>query len=226
MWETKSTNSITVNGGGQTPRHSVASAGRIIGFETSDWVDYVAGDAGGAYGDALRRFERHVVFVKPELLVIYDVLEAPKASTFEWRLHSPVENKVAGLENIGVTSGDVRARVAMLWPKGLEVSVTDKYDVPPRERIKVKEWHLTAKSEAAEKVEFVTVMRVGRGGTRVDQRVALEVIDGKKTVQVTVGDETVNVSIVTDGQSSPLISVQRRGAAGKALSKAFVPTAR
>jgi hypothetical protein len=225
MWETKSTNSITVNGAGQTPKHSVASAGKIIGFETSDWVDYVAGDASRAYGDALKHFERHVVFVKPELLVIYDVLEAPKPSTFEWRLHSPVEMRVAGQEDIGVVSGDVRARVAMLWPKGLEVSVTDKYDVPPRDRIKVKEWHLTARSKAAQKVEFVTVVCVGRGETRVDQPVALESIDGKKMVRATVGDETVSVSLGADGRSSAGISVQRRGGAREALSKTFVPSA-
>jgi hypothetical protein len=226
MWETKSTNSITVNGKGHTPKHSVASAGRIIGFETSDWVDYVAGDAGGAYGDALKRFERHVVFVKPELLVIYDVLEAPKASTFEWRLHSPVEFKVAGQEDIGVASEDAAARVAMLWPRGLDVSVTDKYDVPPRERIKVKEWHLTAKSPAAETVEFVTVIRVARGGARLDQPVTLENAQGRKTVTVAIDKETVSVSIMTDGRSAPAFAVQRRTSPANVLSKSFVPSPR
>jgi hypothetical protein len=48
----------------------------------------------------------------------------------------------------------------------LEVKVTDEYDVPPRERIKVKEYHLSAKkSKPVEpRVEFITVITVGRDG--------------------------------------------------------------
>jgi hypothetical protein len=193
MWETKSTNSITVNGRGQTPKHSVASQGKVIGFETSKAVDYVAGDAGGAYGDALTRFERHVLFFKPELLVIYDVLEAPQPSTFEWRLHSPVEIKTDTQYDIGVVSGPATARVGILWPMNLEVRVTDQYDVPPRPRVKAKEWHLTAKTAPSRRVEFVSVVFVHRTGelsptalyTPADRTLKLRLKDARVTLKVT-----------------------------------------
>lgn len=168
MWETKSTNGILVNGKGQSPTHSALCTGKIIGFGASSTVDYVAGDASTAYGDALKKFERHAIFLKPQTIVIWDRLEAPKPSTFDWLLHSPVEIKAADPADINVTSGDVAARVALLWPLGLEVSVTDQFDPAPRARIKgpdgkpLKEWHLSARSKPAQTLEFVTVIKVSK----------------------------------------------------------------
>lgn len=163
MWETKSTNSITVNGKGQT-KHSSAAQGQILAFHTSRAFDYVAGEAAPAYAGELTRFTRHVLFLKPDLLVLYDQLEAPKASTFEYLLHSPTEMKVAGAEDIQVANGAGACRVSLLVPGDLALALTDKYAPPPRPRIKVTEWHLTAQTRPAQRVEFVTLIRPHRSG--------------------------------------------------------------
>jgi hypothetical protein len=165
MWETKSTNCITVNGAGQI-KNSPAALGEILAFHASDAIDYVAGEAAGAYpAGTLKRFTRHVVFFKPNLIVIYDRLEAPKPSRFEWHLHSPTAMKVAGQGDIRVVNGKAAARVALLAPKHLTLSLTDKFDPPPRARVKLTEWHLTARTnEPATRVEFVTLVRPHRAG--------------------------------------------------------------
>lgn len=192
MWETKSTNGITVNGQGQG-RRTAKAVGKITAFHTSEWLDYVAGDASNAYGADVKKAVRQVVFLKPQTIVIVDQIAAVKPSTFEYWLHAPTEMKIDGQESIQVTSGKAQCRVSLLAPAKLELNQTDQYDPPPAPRIKVKEWHLSAKTVPASEMEFVTVIRVGRetaelaGNAVVRQQgkvmsVALDLPGGKATV--------------------------------------------
>ncbi len=164
MWHTKSVNCITVNGEGQTKR-SAKARGEIVAFETSAAFDYVAGEAGPAYEGKLDRFTRHILFLKPELIVILDQLTAPQAATFEWRLHAPTEMRIDDDNRVHVANGDAACVVSFLAPGGLRFSQTNKFDPPPRPRIKLVEWHLAAvtASPSAE-CEFVTVLRPHRKG--------------------------------------------------------------
>jgi len=164
MWKTKSTNCITVDGLGQKG-HSAAARGKISAFETSNKIDYVVGDAGEAYQGALKRFTRHILFIKPELVIVFDQLEAPEPVRFEWHLHSLKKMRIAGQEDIRIINEKAAARVSFLAPAALELSLTDKFDPPPRPRIKLTEWHLTARTTTKNKrMEFVTVIKPCRTG--------------------------------------------------------------
>ncbi len=172
MWETKSTNSILINGKGQTPKHSAASIGKITGFYTSANFDYVAGDASTAYGPDVKRYVRHIFFIKPDIFLIYDDVETAKPATVDLLLHSPVEIKEKGQKDIQIDVEGAHARAAILWPEDLKLAVTDKYDVPPRDRIKVKEWHLSAqgKTDGTDNLrQFITIIRVGKDAKTLDQ---------------------------------------------------------
>ena len=200
MWHTKSVNSITVNGHGQGKRTRTA-VGKILAFHTSPAMDYVSGEAGRAYGKALDRFTRHVLFIKPEMVVIFDRLAAPKPSSFEWRLHAPTPMQVDGQANIQVVNKKAACRVAFLAPSGLKLSLTDKFDPPPRPRIKLVEWHLTAQTPAkARQAEFVTVIQPHRMGqqppptptlTKLPNGYALDapLSDGRVVVLLRAADE-------------------------------------
>jgi len=85
MWETKSDNAILVNGRGQFP-HVATARGRITVFETSPTVDVVVGEAAESY-EALERWTRRIVFLKPHTILIHDILDATEPSTFDWLLH-------------------------------------------------------------------------------------------------------------------------------------------
>ena len=103
--------------------------------------------------------------MKPGLIVIFDRLAAPKPAHFEWRLHSPTEMKVDGQGDIRVVNRKAACRVAFLAPANLKLSVTDKFDPPPRPRIKLVEWHLTAQTpKPAERMAFVAVIHPHRVG--------------------------------------------------------------
>lgn len=77
-------NTVLVNGQGQQPR----SKGEIAAFETEKDYDYLLGRAGDAYGIALSRFDRHIVFVDRRYFVIFDQLEADSYAEFDWLLHT------------------------------------------------------------------------------------------------------------------------------------------
>ncbi len=92
MWSNRSENNITVDGIGQLKR-SNAAVGKIERFSTTPEVDVVVGEASEGFRDEkneriLDRFTRSVVFVKPDLLIVYDRLKAVKPSSFEYWLHA------------------------------------------------------------------------------------------------------------------------------------------
>ncbi len=168
MWSTRSTNNITVDGNGQLA-HSGAARGEIVDFQTTPQIDAVVGEAGTAYRtkanlDAndvlLDRFTRTVLFIKPDLIVVYDQLAAKKPSSFEYWLHATEQFDASSPEDIRLSVGDVRCRIGLLTPHGLQLAQTDQYDPNPRPRIKLREWHLTAKTPGEQKrTEFVAVYR-------------------------------------------------------------------
>lgn len=193
MWHTKSTNCITVNGTGQR-RHDNRSTGRITAFETSDAFDYVEGEAGSAYEKRLDRFRRGILFIKPELIVIFDSLIAPEPSTFEWRLHAPTEMRILDEQRLHAVNGEAACDVTFLHPAGLRLSQTDKFDPPPRPRIKLTEWHLTAATDTpAKSCDFITLLRPHRTGETPPRDARLIRLANGYAIEATLRDGTVIV---------------------------------
>lgn len=178
MWHTKSTNSITVDGEGQLA-HSPRATGRILDFATTDDFDFVSGEAGPAYDGKLNRFTREILFIKPELIVIHDLLEAPAPARFEWRLHSPARMQLLENQRVHVTHAEASCDVAFLTPQALNITQTDQFDPPPRPRIKLTEYHLTAATDAPRReCEFITILRPYRTGQQPPDACRLIPIDG------------------------------------------------
>jgi hypothetical protein len=165
MWTTRSTNCITFGGLGQL-RHTARARGRIVDFVTTPAVDVVVGECGGAYDpDAkVERFTRAVVLVRPDLVIVCDLLAAGRPSTHEYRLHATDRFEVVSPHELRLEVKDVTCDVDFLVPASLTLTQTDQYDPNPRERVELREWHLTASTaEEAARAEFVAVFRVRRG---------------------------------------------------------------
>lgn len=158
MWQTKSDNAILVNGEGQIS-HTASARGRISAFETSPAVDVVVGEAAESYKD-LKRWTRRIVFLKPNAILIHDLLDAPEPSTFDWLLHAIGPFVIEG-QNVRWEGKSGKASVAFLEPKNLSISQTDAMDPPPGDfaPLKWKEWHLTAQmTEKTAHREFVVLI--------------------------------------------------------------------
>jgi uncharacterized protein DUF4962/heparinase II/III-like protein len=208
MWTTRSVNNITVDGIGQKG-HSSAAQGRIIDFHSGQSLDVVVGEAGAAYvgkktddnpdGRILDRFTRSIVFVKPELTVVYDRLEARKESSFEYWLHSVSEFNVKDQDDIRLAVGDVGCKIRMALPRDLSFSQTDQYDPNPRERVKLREWHLTASAkEKAKSIEFVTLIWPHRKGQEPQTDVKLDPIAGGYSLSAKLPDGRVTMLLPRD----------------------------
>ncbi len=196
MWHTKSTNCITVGGEGQE-KHSAAARGEILGFHTSDAFDYVAGEAAPAYEGRLDRFTRHILFVKPGLVVLFDRVAGPEPKPLGFWLHAPTEMDVKGQGDIRIANGKAACRAAILAPKGLDVSQTNKFDPPPRPRVKLTEWHLTAETKPVRQAAFVTLLRPHRKGETPPTDAALKEIDGGYALEAALAGGRVTVLLRT-----------------------------
>lgn len=187
VWSTRSLQNITVNGRGQLKR-SAAARGRITAFRTSPRIDVVVGEAAEAYraserdprsARVLDRYTRAIVFVKPELVVVFDRLVAREPATFQYWIHARREFSAADQGRIGLRVGDVACDIAVLAPEGLEISQTDQYDPNPEPHIRTREWHLTLVTPAPQPaVEFVALYRPRKADRPAVEGTELRRVDG------------------------------------------------
>jgi len=200
MWSTRSVNNITVNGEGQE-KHTATVGGEITDFKTTDSVDIVVGEAGEAY-EYLDRFTRAIIFVKPELVVIYDRLVAKEPASYEYWLHALKKIEVKDQHHIHLRSEDVLCDINFLTPTGLQFEQTDQYDPNPRPRIKLREWHLTGKTTEKKKtIEFVTLYRPGRIKDKIPTGAELKQITGGYILQVELSGGNMIALLPTNDQA-------------------------
>ncbi|MFB0515607.1 MAG: heparinase II/III family protein [Candidatus Neomarinimicrobiota bacterium] len=128
-------NTVLVNGHGQ------AGAGRkwldymefearepapaILRIESNPVYDYVLGDAGNIYVDKaqLRSFRRHLLFLKPDIMVIADDLQAAKDSRFEWLLNGREAIIQLESEQYAIVRNEARLWVHPILPGHYNASI-------------------------------------------------------------------------------------------------------
>ncbi len=223
MWSTRSVNNITVDGKEQM-HHSANARGEIVDFQTTPLLDVVVGEASAAYrieGDeddpsrVLDRFTRAIVFVKPDLVLVYDSLAARKPSQFTYWLHAVNEFQIPNQREIVVTAGDVQCDIDFLAPEGLQLSQTDQYDPNPRDRVKLREWHLTAETaEPQATTEFVTLYRPHRSGDTVPKQATLTRVDDGYSLNAEIQDGRIEAFLPVADSDKETIQVRRWDAEG------------
>ena len=188
MWSTRSGNNITINGGEGQIKNSARARGRLAAFETTPELDVVTGDASESH-PGLDRFLRTIIFVKPELVVVFDRLTANQPATFDYWLHAINEIQVTDQHRLLVSAGDSRCDINILTPQGLTFTQTNQYDPNPRERIRLREWHLTASTpEEFQHIEFVTLYRPRRSTTVPPREAELTPVEGGYVLTVRLSD--------------------------------------
>ena len=166
--QTLSHNAILIDGKGQRAG-DITSTGELTGFVHGPGFDFVSGQAATAYGDALKSWERRVLFVRPDMFVIVDDTEMTEPKTVQWLLHTAEEPVVDEEQQTIRTTGDGPfLHTQLLRPQGLAFSVSDRFDPPPLEgKIRpVTQYHLQATTtDPSASVRFVAVLTPCRAGT-------------------------------------------------------------
>ncbi len=90
--QTKAHNAITYDGGiGQdlgTSYINLNAKGAITQFETHTNYDITSGDATSAYGPDITSANRSLVFIRPNILVVFDKMTSTSAHSWEWNFHA------------------------------------------------------------------------------------------------------------------------------------------
>src|SRR5690606_22314179 len=124
-------------------------------------VDRAVGRAEAAYGGALTKALREIVYVRPGLVLVYDALESAKPRTWEWNLHALERMEPGSDGRVAVRRGRAAMCVEMLASPDVACSQTDRFPVPPAGE-RPAQWHGTFAAKApSPKAEFVALLRIG-----------------------------------------------------------------
>jgi hypothetical protein len=218
-WTTGAHNALLVDGEGQKP-HSPDPLGRVAAWDFQDGADYVAGDAAAAYGDRLKRFRRHVVFAKPDVVVIADEVEAARLATFQWRLHGLSEFRLdEPAQTLRLERDNADLCVNFVAPEPLRLRQWTGYDPPPdaeylggtgRPGIP-PQWHVEAGTSTKQERAFVvTVLRPTRKGQRPDPAVRVEQTDTALLLRIPLADGTAaTIALRKPGAAAAVIGDSR-----------------
>lgn len=204
-WETKASNSVLVNGLGQSKRDWNAK-GRLKTFHTTAAGDYAVGDASQAYKGKLSRFDRRIVFLRPvhtggeAVVVIRDDLAAPEPSTYQFLLHALNKMEVdEDKQSVTVAKGQARCRVEFLKPSRLIFEQHNQFTQPPY-REAPDQWHLAAstveKAKSSSSLIAVQPCRTGEVAKLLPTR--MEVGENGVSLVMSDADRTIMVVFRTD----------------------------
>ncbi|MBI9015909.1 MAG: DUF4962 domain-containing protein [Phycisphaerae bacterium] len=192
MWSTRSTNCITVNDYQGQGRRSSKAQGEIVAFMTSDDVDIVAGQGSQAYEQPLENFLRTIIFIKPDIMIVYDCLETREPSTYQYWLHGLEKFDIKDQHNIKLKNDNVSCNINFVWPENLKFQQSDKCDPQPRERVKLNQWHLQAKIDNKQKqVEYIAVYKINKDGHSAKTDSKVKRIQNGYELKIKSGDKEI-----------------------------------
>ena len=181
LWykHTRGHNGILIDGEGQP--YDVEAYGSIARFLDGKSLSYAVGDASQAYSSkaekqdlGLKKFRRHILFLRPDIVVVYDELEASHDTSWSWLIHSPqkiVLDSVNNEFNCNVENAFSKTKLFSAQP--VRWSLADTFAVPVKnwtQRVddegnlveyKNDQWHLTAKTiSGTSKMRFLAIIQV------------------------------------------------------------------
>lgn len=188
---TRAHNTILVDGIGQP--YSMNGYGNIVRAAGGEHISYCLGDASKAYSGItddplwtsafaeagisqtpeygfgvtpLTKYRRHVLMLHPDIVVIYDELEASSPVNWSWLLHSPVKFDVNESEQLLGTRNDNKGFVAvtgLFSSQPYTVVQTDQFVVPPTtvpDAAYPNQWHFSATTEKCVANRYLTIIQV------------------------------------------------------------------
>ncbi len=216
-------NTLLINGEGQIDRSSSAN-GRLIDFKSTEHIGYVAGDAHKCYGDVLETFNRHVIMIRPSVILIIDDVSGPEAFSLDWLIHSrePMKLDEKNQEIITTRLGE-EMKTTLYTVDKLGFSITNEWPIDPKQDYPMvtapppaKEWHFSASSQKkSEHQRMAAIMLVKDSDTYPSCDVQFE--DGVIRLNGYFGEESWSgtIDLNTADTSKPIIEINYRDSSGK-----------
>lgn len=200
---TRAHNTLLIDGIGQP--FSTKGYGKLVRMLNGQNISYCLGDASNAYSGIseypmweknfknakveqsvengfgetpLKKYRRHLFLLHPDIVVIYDELEADKPVRWDWLLHSPVEFQINEKETTLTTHYPEKkfSSVAQLFSNSAcTMKQTDQFASPtdPKKFRKgtsyPNQWHMTAAFEKSAANRILTIIRIQPDGTPIKE---------------------------------------------------------
>jgi len=174
--QTVAHNCLLINGRGQANQDSRA-AGRLTAFTSLPHVAHIAGEAAAAYGPPLTRYTRHLVLLRPSLILVIDDLQASTDVEIKWLLHAKEKLAFDASGQAFTSRRDGESmHVELLGAGGFDLAQTDAWPFPPKTDYPMvtapepaPQWHLTATARRSAPASRIgAVMRVADAGQYPD----------------------------------------------------------
>jgi hypothetical protein len=161
---TKAHNAITFDGGvGQTIFESggTIDRGRLTGYTHGSDYEIVYGDATKAYGGALTAAQRALVYLTPNLILVYDNLASATSRQWEWNIHSLNQMTATSGTTAKIQQGTQSLCVTMLGGPTTGFRQSNLFSANPSGTW-TAQWHGTFYSTTRlPAAEFVALLNVG-----------------------------------------------------------------
>ncbi len=165
-------NSLLINGEGQIDRDGSAG-GRLVNFKSTPHLGYVAGDAQKCYGKRLDFYQRHVVMIRPSVILVVDDLSGTEPFSVDWLMHGR-EGMLLDPDNQLIESSrfEEGMKTKIVTPGMFDFSLTNEWPIDPKQDYPMvtaeppaKEWHFTASTrEKTKRRRIAAIMMVKENG--------------------------------------------------------------
>lgn len=145
--QTRAHNAITFDGGQGQLQNTMAAKGTITRFEHQAQYDLSTGDATQAYGGALTRAQRSMVYLRPDAVLVFDSLASDTPRTWEWNLHALSRMQLQGGKSLQIEQDGVRMCVQLLQAPAGAFTQTDRFTTAPSGSY-APQWHARYATQA------------------------------------------------------------------------------
>ena len=188
LHQTRSKNAITFDGGqGQLfyEQGEKMAYGGVTRFVARPEYDIVSGDATGAYGGAVTAALRTLVYLRSDVVVVYDKLASGTPRRWEWNIHA-LNRMEGGDKAIRIRNGGQSLCADLLAGPPAAFSQTSEWTEAPRKG--EEQWHGKWTSEPLPAAQFIVLLRIGC------KDVNTEVTSGAGGWKLTVGHKRIAIS--------------------------------
>lgn len=186
----------------------IRADGRVKHFCQAPGIGIVAGDITAAYQDALRKWERWLLYLQPDCYVVFDTLEADEPADFAWLLHPGCDVEQADSQGALLRAKGINMRVCLLEPKHCAVERRQGFV-----RDQEAEYLAFTPRERTTSVEFLAIL------TPTDNEIKSVCSGAGRAIKVTAGN-AVHVFGFAGGTRIDAFGVQSDAAAYAATTDA------
>ena len=205
--QTRAHNAVTFDGGqGQLffEQDGKMGYGAITNYALNPDHDIVHGDAMQAYGGALTEAKRSMVYLRPNLVLVYDRLASNTPRQWEWNIHALNPMNVVSDRQISIENNGQRLCVDMLAGPTMRFTQTDQFTAAPIGNLP-SQWHGNFYSvDLLGAAEFIALLNVGCTATTASAGKTSgvwTVLVGDKIV--TISDTGISVGAAAISASTP-----------------------